>query len=209
MSTENRKDAVTKPTGRRYSSVDDLLAGEKISEEIRTKVAGIEEETRLVSQLAVLRQMVGLTQEEMATRLGFTSQSAVSKLEGGRDEDVTIGQIREYVKASGERVGLIFGPPLNHVEAVKAHALGMRKHLSALASLARKGDDIKTEIQAFFGEAFFNILNILSRCQAELPKDGANFELRFEVLEKPQTASPLTSRPRSVVQREDFKTAVA
>jgi transcriptional regulator with XRE-family HTH domain len=191
--TDHKKDAATKASGRRYTSVDELMRIEGIPQEVQAKVSEIEAATKVVEQLSLLRQMAGLTQEEMAPLLGFTSQSAVSKLESGLDEEVTIGQIRKYVEASGERVGIVFGKPLNHVESVKAHAFGMKKHLSALASLAHKGDDLKTEIQAFFGEAFFNILTILSQCQAEMPEMPS--EVRLEVLGKATSVSRHVNRP--------------
>jgi transcriptional regulator with XRE-family HTH domain len=205
MSTEHKKDAETKPTGRRYSSVDELIKGEGISQDIRQKVSEIEGATRLVEQLSLLRQLAGLTQEQMAERLGFNSQSAVSKLESGRDEEVTIGQITEYVKASGQRIAMMFGQPMSHVESVKAHALAMREHLSALASMAHQGDDIQTAVQAFFGEAFFNLLSIFSGCQAELP-NGGRFDIRLEVMGKPTVVSRQGSYSRSTFVRE---TAVA
>src|SRR5689334_22604684 len=133
MTTEYRKEAAAKPSGRRYSSIEDLIRGEGITPDIQSKMAEIEAATKVVEQLSLLRQIAGLTQEEMAPLLVFTSQSAVSKLESGLDEEVTIGQIRKYVEISGQRVGMLFGKPFNHVEAVKAHAFGMKKHLSALA----------------------------------------------------------------------------
>jgi transcriptional regulator with XRE-family HTH domain len=197
MSTEHKKDNATKPTGRRYASVDELIKGEAISQDVRAQVSDIEDATRLVEQLSLLRQIAGLTQEQMAERLGFSSQSAVSKLESGRDEDVTIGEIREYIKASGQRVAMLFGRPMNHVEAVKAHALAMRKHLSALASIAHKGEEIRTEVQAFFGEAFFNLLNIFSECQTELP-DGGHFDVRLEIMGRSSVVSRRTDHPRAV-----------
>lgn len=199
MNSEHTKDAATRPTGRRYSSVDELMRGEGISQEVQSQLAEIEKATTVVEQLSMLRQIAGLTQEEMAPRLGFSSQSAVSKLESGRDDEVTIGQIRQYVEASGERVGIVFGKPLNHVESVKAHAFGMKHHLSALASLAHKADDLKTEIQAFFGEAFFNILTILSQCQSEMPEKRKP-EVRLEVLGKPTSVTRQINRPATARQ---------
>src|SRR5882724_11056357 len=103
MHTEHRKEAATKASGRRYSSVDELMRIEGFSQEIHAKVSEIEAATKVVEQLTLLRQMAGLTQEQMAPLLGFTSQGAVSKLESGQDEEITIGQIRKYVEASGER----------------------------------------------------------------------------------------------------------
>ena len=180
MSTETEKKTAAKPTGRRYASVAELMRVEGVSPEVQSKYAEIERETRLVHQLAHLRHLAGLTQEEMANRLGIT-QSAISKLESGRDEELTVSQIREYARASGERIGLFFGKPYTHVEAVKVCANQMRKHLSALASIAHKGDELEREIQAFFGEAFFNILNILAGCSSEMP-NGGKIEVRLELL---------------------------
>jgi transcriptional regulator with XRE-family HTH domain len=194
MTIEHKKDQATKSTGRRYSSVDELLRAEGIAPEVQSKMSEIEAATTVVEQLSLLRQMAGLTQEQMAPLLGFNTQSAVSKLECGLDDEVTIGQIRKYVEVSGERVGVLFGKPFNHVEAVKAHAFGIKKHLSSLATLAHKGDDLKTEIEAFFGEAFFNILTILSQCQAEMPEEKPT-EVRLEVLGKPSSATRHINRP--------------
>jgi hypothetical protein len=74
----------------------------------------------------------------------------------------------------------------------------MKKHLSALATLAHKGEDLKTEIQAFFGEAFFNILTILSQCQADMPEMKP--EVRLEVLGKPSSVTRSVNRPLAAHQ---------
>lgn len=180
MSNELEKKTPAKRTGRRYASVAELMRIEGVSPEVQSKYDDINNETRIVQQLARLRQQSGLTQEEMAKRLDV-SQSAVSKLESGRDEELTIAQIREYAKASGERICVIFGKPHTHVEAVKLCADGMRHHLSSLAGLAHNGEEMEKEIRAFFGEAFFNILNILAGCQNEMP-NSEKIEVRLEVL---------------------------
>jgi len=52
--------------------------------------------------LTVLRQSAETTQEEMARHLGVT-QSAISKLEAGRDEGLTTGQISGYSRVTNER----------------------------------------------------------------------------------------------------------
>lgn len=88
-----------KPTGHRYTSVADLNKGEGLAPEVQAKYEEIEKATSLVHQLSLLRQQAGLTQEEMANRLGCT-QSAVSKVESGRDEDLTIKEILGYAKAT-------------------------------------------------------------------------------------------------------------
>ena len=181
MNPDNDNEQVPKATERSYASVDALMRGEGVPEEVQAKVKQLRSETRLVHQLALLRQKAGITQEAMASRLGVT-QSAVSKLESGRDEDLRLGDIREYSRATEERLAVVFGKPLTHVEAVKLHAEGIRQHLSALADLAHGDQDLDRAIQGFFGEAFFNILHILSKCSDKLPKNGSGCDIELRAL---------------------------
>ena len=55
-------------------------------------------------QLAEARLAAGLTQEQMAERLG-TTQSQVSRIEK-RGEDISIGTLRRYVSALGKDLRL-------------------------------------------------------------------------------------------------------
>ena len=174
---DNEIKTPAKKTGRRYGSVLDLMKGEGLTPEVQEKYKEIDNATRVVDQLALIRQAACITQEQMGTALGL-SQSAVSKLEAGRDEDLTLGIIREYSKATGQRIGLMVGKPMNHVESVKACARGIQYHLSALAGLAHQDDELEREIAAFFGEAFFNLLDILAKVHHELP-NGKEYEVRL------------------------------
>jgi transcriptional regulator with XRE-family HTH domain len=183
-----------KVTGRRYPTVDQLLRGENIPNEVSLGVRKLALETRFTRMLAALRVKSGLTQDQMGEKMDpVRSQSAISKLESGRDEELTIGDIRDYAKALNERIGLTFGPPMNHVEAIKAFALAMRERMLALAKLAHEDGQMETEIQAFFGEAFFNILTILATCQQQMPNTNKNdFEFKIELM------SCTTNQPKAI-----------
>lgn len=194
MNTETPR-TPAKPTGRKYESVGALMRGEGVSQEVQGKVAEIENETRVTLQLAKLRQTVGLTQEQLAEAMG-TTQSSVSKLESGRDEDLTLGQVRHYARATNQRIGLMFGKPVTHVEAVQGHAIAIKHHLQELAKIANQHEELETHIQAFFGDAFFNILNILTRCHEQLPNGGKDIEIRFQVI-KSEPSRLTSSKPRS------------
>lgn len=178
--------------GTRYSSFEAMLAGSEVSETVKDKVRHALAENRVTSQLTKLRVKAGLTQDELAAKMGKT-QSAVSKLESGPDEGVTIAEIKAYSEATGQRIGIMFGKPLSHAEAIKHHALCMRSRMKQLAQLANADEDLEKEIAAFFGEAFFNLLSIMSECSKELP-DGAQtgVEIRMETYEK--TSSRLLRR---------------
>jgi transcriptional regulator with XRE-family HTH domain len=170
MNTNNeREKKVHAPlTGRRYHSVDELLAGESVSHDVRNAVSKLDRETMIVHNLIQMRHAAGLTQHQLADKLGKT-QSAISKLESNTDAEITLDELRAYCQATNEQIVLCIGKPMNHVESVKWHASGIRDHLSALAHMAQNDGGMEQAIQAFFGEAFFNILTILSKCQDEMP----------------------------------------
>ena len=195
MNTEIEK-TPAKPSGRKYTSVDALLGGEELSQELRTKVSELRNETRVVLQLAKLRQLSGITQEDMAKHLGVT-QSAVSKLETGRDEDVTLREIREYARVTDQRISVMFGKPLTHVEAVKLSANCLKERLEALAKIANQNQEFQNEIKGFFGEAFFNLFNILASCSSMLPAGDNDVEIKIEIVrgQQPSVSLPRVSEP--------------
>jgi transcriptional regulator with XRE-family HTH domain len=177
MNTPNKKNHA-KPSGRRYSSVSGLLAGEKICGKVQKEVASRGAEKKIATLLAALRAQAGLTQQELAKKIGRT-QGSISKIENTPDRDITLGILQDYSRATGDRVSLTCGKPMNHVEQVKNHAFSMRRHLEALANIAQKHDELQPHIQGFFGEAFFNILSILAECQDRMPKTREDFEIRL------------------------------
>jgi transcriptional regulator with XRE-family HTH domain len=185
------KTTPAKSSGRRYASVDTLMAGEGTPYEVQKQVKQLGSETAIVRRLVEIRHQAGLTQEEVANRLGKT-QGAVSKMESGRDDDLTLEEVRRYAEVTGRRIGLYFGKPLSHVEAIQGFAFGIKEHLSALASLANMDEELKPNIQGFFGEAFFNILKILSECNKELPTPDVT--IRVEVLDSPAPRRQLSAK---------------
>jgi ribosome-binding protein aMBF1 (putative translation factor) len=61
-----------------------------------------QERRRLVSDLAAQRQLAGLSQTEVAARMG-TSQSAVARLEAG-GADVRVSTLERYAAAVGGQI---------------------------------------------------------------------------------------------------------
>jgi transcriptional regulator with XRE-family HTH domain len=62
-----------------------------------------DDQRELVGRLVEVRQQLGLSQTEVAARMG-TSQSAVARLERG-DADVRLSTLRRYAAALDRRVG--------------------------------------------------------------------------------------------------------
>jgi transcriptional regulator with XRE-family HTH domain len=185
MSTGHERKSAAKTTSHRYPSITELMKGEEVPDEVQRKFAALKAETSVTEQLATLRQCARITQQQMGKHLGV-SQATISKIESGHDEDLTLAVIRAYCQVTGQRVGLVFGKPMSHVESVRDYAFGIKHHLTALAGSAHQDEELDREISGFFGEAFFNILTILSRCNEQTPQ-GREFEIHVQPLE--QTSS--------------------
>src|SRR5579871_400464 len=64
---------------------------------------------QLVKRLTVLRCRAGLSQRDLAEKLHCT-QSKISKLESGKDEDISIGELIRYADAAEHEIRLFFVP---------------------------------------------------------------------------------------------------
>ena len=190
MTTEHER-TPAKASGRKYASVDALMEGEGVSPQVKSKIAELESESRISLHLAKLRHKAGLTQEQIAIYLG-TTQSAVSKLESSNDDELTLKEIKAYAKATAERIGICVGKPLTHVEAVNAHALGIKFHLESLAKIANDNDNdkLQKDIEAFFGKACMNILGILAKVTERLPSFGGESDVRVEIVKSGSISCP-------------------
>lgn len=94
---------------------------------------------RLVTLLSVLRCRAGLSQRDLAARMGCT-QSKISKLESGKDADVSIGDLLSYTAATENEIRLFFVPKRRSIlHQVELHAQSIGTLLSRLVELV--GDD--------------------------------------------------------------------
>jgi|SRR5579872_5770753 len=77
--------------------VRDLLADDpEFVKQFENRIA----ERELIKALTIARSRAGLTQEQLAEKMGC-GQSKLSKLESGVDADMRLGDILAYLKAAG------------------------------------------------------------------------------------------------------------
>ena len=129
---------------------------------------------KLVKDLAIARSLQRLTQEDVAKKVG-RSQSWVSKLEHGADDELTIGDLRAYLSA----LGLEFRPGAMKqgatlVEEIKFLSFAIKDKLTRLAEMAKEGDGMTESIADFFCEAFHNINRLLAKAADQLPRRPDN-----------------------------------
>ncbi len=87
-------------------------------------------EMRIEQELVALREKEGLSQQDLAVRIG-ASQPYVAKLESGRVRNLGLRTLAKYAAATGTRLTVSFEPAPPHRKSPKrrettGHARGVR-----------------------------------------------------------------------------------
>jgi transcriptional regulator with XRE-family HTH domain len=145
--------------------VQDLVPDVENRAAIENRIAG----RKLVKQLMARRAVKGLSQQEIAQKIGCT-QSRISKLESSSDDDIRLGDLRVYAKAVDcEFVYGLAPHDMKPVDKVKCHVFAIKKHMDDLASLARADETIIKGVANFFSELFFNFARLFGDSVKRLP----------------------------------------
>jgi transcriptional regulator with XRE-family HTH domain len=102
------------------------------------RVAEIEDELRLATGLIALREKAGLSQRELAKRIGI-SQPRVAAIEQSRN--VTIDVLNQYVNALGGKleVAVVKGHHKTPLLGVKASVKAASKRSPQIPAAAKRG----------------------------------------------------------------------
>lgn len=170
---------------KQYASVSELLHDILSDKETREEFDTVVAQRRLIKQLIAMRAAMGMSQEDVAARMGCT-QGSVSKLENSKDNDVRLGSLRAYAKAVGcELAACAIPQDITPVQMVKCHTIAIKKHADDLARLARTDETIAEGVTGFFVELFANFMWMLGDSAKRLPAhpDGTprlRVEAKFE-----------------------------
>jgi transcriptional regulator with XRE-family HTH domain len=124
---------------------------------------------QVVRGLFAMRSARGVSQAEIASQLNC-SQSRVSKIENGVDADLSVGELEAYARALDCDVVLTFQKRHSTaVDRVKQHAFAIRRELDFMAKLAGDDSTLSKGVASFFGEAFLNIVQMISESAKSLP----------------------------------------
>ena len=103
---------------KKVKRIDELAEGLGLDKESLAEVRGKISERSLSGLLAALRVHAGLTQKELAARMGRT-QSAVSKLETAENDDFRLGDVREYASVLGLNVTIDLSAPRTLAQEIR------------------------------------------------------------------------------------------
>ncbi len=158
-------------------------------------------ERQLVRRLFALRCARGLSQQDVAVKMGC-SQGRVSKLEASRDEDLSLRDIRSYAKALGLTTILGLEGGSTAVARVKFHHACIKRDLDALTKLAMTDAEIAEGVARFFDEAAFNFLRLLENATKTLPDEAQSSSVSVVMVgtggdDFPDEANgPMPSKPK-------------
>lgn len=202
--------------GKRFASVSEMVqatAGKAFADRFDRATAN-----RSVSRaLFGLRNAQGLTQEELASKMGIT-QSAVSRLEHSDNDKIRLDEIAQYSAALGLKVSVNIHPEWNAVEWVKYHVGEARKYLLRLVAMSKGDVAMSTAVVHFCGEYTYNVLKIAHDAISKLdvmppPEKGETLEVTTPESEAsesmPDMPMPDDNKPRPAAAARTRRTAMA
>ena len=153
-----------------YNSVVEMVREITDDPQVATRLDDRIRRSKVVTKLMAIRASKGLTQAEMAKRIGC-SQGRISKFEASEDNDVRLGDFRDYLQALGLDLRLLISPhEWTAADQVKFHAVQIRDCLGRLVDLAKHDKQIQKGVQKFHVEALFSLVKLIAESAQNLPK---------------------------------------
>ena len=160
-----------KATGKKYATLTDLVH-QTTGKDEKEFVQAFDERTekrQVIRTLMALRASKGLSQKDIAAAMGH-SQSKISKLESGTDEDLRLGELAEYLESLGYSARIVVAKPKNSIaDEIKYHWHCLGKLLDRLLDLAHKDARIAVGIGKFANEVGFNYMSRIFGFMERLP----------------------------------------
>ena len=189
--------------GKKFKTVEAMTKALAGDDAFAADVADTLRSQRLVRELFALRCAAGLTQSQLAEKLGW-SQSQVSRLEHDEDRNVTVGELEAYAGALGLAPTLVLGATSEQrVEAIKWHAREIHRMLAELANLADRDQSMVAGVADFCFEAFMSLNAALANVVSKLPRKPngkPHVEIKLFEAKLPGATADKGVRPNTAIQ---------
>lgn len=151
------------------SVIAELCDDDSIVRDVEARMS----QTRFVAMLTEARARKGMTQKDIATKIG-TSVSKVSRFEASNDDDVRIGDAKDYLNALDLEASIaFFDKSMPTTSQIKHYIFEIEKLLTHLTSIAKTCDDdrqIVDGISRFRGEVLYNFIIKYMMSGKDFPK---------------------------------------
>jgi transcriptional regulator with XRE-family HTH domain len=141
---------------KRYDSVSDLVRDVTDDQTFADAVDREIDDQRMATVLFLMRNREGLTQTELAERMGCT-QSRVSKLERASLSSISVKDLMEYANALGADLNIVL-QKMDAASMVKHHFFQIKKHLDKIRELAGDDPEMVAGAKKFYDEWLVNTL---------------------------------------------------
>lgn len=160
-----------KASGKRYSSLKELIH-QTASEDEREFVEafdGLSKKREVIRTLLAIRASSHLSQKDIAKAMGH-SQSKVSKLESGIDDDLRLGELAAYLEALGYNARIVVTKSTGTTaDEIKYHWHCLGKLLDRLLDFAHKDVEVTVGIGKFANEVWYNFMSRIVGFMKRLP----------------------------------------
>jgi|APSaa5957512622_1039677.scaffolds.fasta_scaffold135505_1 transcriptional regulator with XRE-family HTH domain len=171
---------------KQYDSVLEMMKDIQPNSELNQELGELIDSRKLMTRLMSLRALAGLSQADVSRKMECT-QSRISKLENGTDDDIKLGDMKAYAEAVRHELIVGFKPRgLSAADQVKGHFCMINQQLIELVELAaaQHDDEVTEEIASFLNSFTGNMFLMMQRLSQGLPplEDGTSC-YQFEVVE--------------------------
>lgn len=140
-----------------HKSVSEMLKGVGVDQKTRGEFEKELQDRQLVKILFALRNKAGVSQAEMAKKIGC-SQSKISKIESSRDAELSFKDLLSYAEAIDHNIELqILPAKLKRVDRIKYHAFMIKRLFEEISEIAKGDADITRKAVDFHGETLVNM----------------------------------------------------
>jgi len=178
-----------------YQSVGDLVHGlvddKEFADALKKDIADL----RLAKVLFTMRAVAGKTQAEMAAAMD-RSQASISKLESSTVDRIRVSDLVAYARALDLQLSIRFEHKMRSVEAIKYHAVQIRRILDHLVKVAGEDHDIVKGVKNLHVETLIDLVQLVAESAAKLPESAGEERPVLEVCPPPLDSEPASHDPR-------------
>ena len=134
----------------RYANPQEMVRDLSDDKEQAERTIRIIQERTIIDHLMAMRSSLDMSQHDLAAKMKCT-QSRISKLENGKDDDLTIGAFRDYARALGLNMCIqLYRDTPKIADQIRYHALSIEKLFKQIAKVAKDDHAITQGVMKLF-----------------------------------------------------------
>ena len=155
---------------KQYTTTEEMLAASGLDDSLRDQVRDRIGSRQIIKRLLAIRVRQGKSQRDIADAFGC-SQSRISKLENGTDNEIRLGDLSRYLHSLDLDLSLFIAKSQwGTMDQIKHHAFEIKRCLRRLAGLAKDDHQIGQGVAQAHVETLVNMTKIIIESAKTLPE---------------------------------------